>query len=232
MNLNAMKALCHGDKRATVLNGQMGSQWITNGFGAWLVEGIVIEDAFALEELFGLTEKARAKAVIQVRPTEDPRFCVMKLEDEEGLTERTLIGFGERAYIGLESEQGMLFIDASLVKPMRNDYRQYFCRWKDGKPMVAVYDDLMTCKALILPTSNLIADMLRDEAKKLTGAVFHWPDEKKEAEEAAADAEAAAEALFTADAPPERFDTPSATPEGKETEDEGDDHTDHVPGDD
>ena len=43
---------------------------------------------------------------------------------------------------------------------------------------------------------------------------------------------AAAEALFTADAPPERFDTPSATPEGKETEDEGDDHTDHVPGDD
>lgn len=199
MNLNAMKALCHGGKRAAVLNGPLGSQWISNGQGAWLVEGITIEDAFALEELFGLTEKAKAKAVIMVKDTEDTRFSFTKLENEEGLTERTVIGLGESAYIGLESEKGMLYIDASLVRPMRNDYRQYYCRWKDGKPMVAVYDDLMTCKALILPTSDYVAELLRAEAKKLTAPVFHWPDEKKEAEDAAADAEAAAEALFTDD---------------------------------
>ena len=126
MNLNAMKALCGGGKHAAVLNGRMG-QWITNGFGAWLVEGIVIEDAFALEELFGLTKKARAKATISVKDTGDPRFSFVKLEDEEVLTERTVIGLGESAYIGLESEKGMLYIDASLVRPLRNDYRQYYC---------------------------------------------------------------------------------------------------------
>ena len=229
MNLNAMKALCNGGKRATVLNGQLGSQWITNGFGAWLVEGITIEDAFALEELFGLTEKARAKAVIMVRDTEDPRFSVVKLEDEEELNERTLIGFGESAYIGLESERGMLYIDAALVRPMRNDYRHYYCRWKDGRPMVAVYDDLMTCKTLIMPTSDIIAEHLREEAKKLAAPVFHWPDEKKEAEDAAADAEAAAEMLFTTDTETSSGADAPPSPEGKATEDEGDDH---APGDD
>ena len=51
MNINAIKRNCKGKKIAIILNSVSGSQWITNGQSAWLVEGMVLNVA-ALEALF------------------------------------------------------------------------------------------------------------------------------------------------------------------------------------
>ena len=186
MNLSAIKALCFGGKRATIYNAMWGGgQWISNGFGAWPVEGIRLEDEEALMELWNLSNKARSKAVIMTRITSDRRFTQRPFEGEEELKELGAVSIGDDSvYIALQSHRGVLWIDAHLLKPLRGDYRQYFARWEYGRPLVAVYEDLTTCKALILPTGNNVADILRHSAEQMQGAPFHWRDEEDEAAEA------------------------------------------------
>ena len=94
-------------------------------------------------------------------------------------------------HIALSSDAGTLYVSAENLKPVREEYRRYFRRWRDGRPLVAVYDDLLACKALVMPAGSGLADALRVKAAKMTAPVFHWPDPEEEA----AEAEAAAEAL-------------------------------------
>lgn len=199
MNLSAIKALCAGGKYATIYSAMWGGgQWISNGFGAWPVEGIRLEDEEALMELWNLSDKARSKAVIMTQITSDRRFTQRPFEGEEELKELGATAIGDDAiYVALQSSRGVLWIDAHLLKPLRGDYRQYFARWEFGRPLVAVYDDLTSCKALILPTGNQVADTLRRSAEQMRAAPFHWRD----ADDEAAEAEQEAEARFGTDDP-------------------------------
>lgn len=198
MNLSAIKALCYGGKRATIYGAPGGSQWISNGFGAWPVEGIRLEDADALMELWNLSDKARAKAIIMWEGTSDRRFTQAPFEGEEEMKELGGATFGDDSlFIALQSSRGVLWIDANLLKPLRSDYRQYYARWEQDRPLVAVYEDLAACKALILPTGNTVADLLQAAAGKMQTNHFHWRD----AEDEAAEAERAAEAMFRQDDP-------------------------------
>ena len=193
MNLSAIKALCAGGKHATIYNAMWGGgQWISNGFGAWPVEGIRLEDEEALMELWNLSDKARSKAVIMTEIASDRRFTQRHFEGEEELKELGATAFGDDSiYIALQSHRGvLLWIDAQLLRPLRGDYRQYFARWEYGRPLVAVYEDLTVCKALILPTGNQVADTLRRSAKLMGETPFHWRDAEDEAAEAEQEAEA------------------------------------------
>lgn len=198
MNLNAIKSVCHSGRRATVFNTLDGGQWISNGFGAWLVEGVRIEGEESLMSLWNLSEKAKLKAVYLFKEIKDPRFTWLPMDDEEELSELGQIAVGDAdRYICLKTRlDGLLFIDAALVKPVRSDYRQYHARWRNGRPMIAVYEELTTCVALILPVGDVLAEKLKKTANAMSMPVFHWPDEKKAAEEEAASAEEAAEAMF------------------------------------
>lgn len=66
MNLNAIKAVCSGGKRARIIRSMFGGQWISNGCAAYLVRGVVIDSPAALEELWNLSAKAREKAIVAV----------------------------------------------------------------------------------------------------------------------------------------------------------------------
>ena len=190
MNLSAIKTLCHGGRRATLYTNPFGVQWISNGFGAYLVEGVRIEDEGDLMELWNLSDKARAKAVIFAKRCEDKRFTVGFWPGEESLVELGAAAIDNKPYIALRSMHGLLWIDAELLKPLRNDYRQYGARWENGRPLIAVYEDIMEVKALILPAGDAIADALRNIAATLTATPYHWPDEEAEAARAEAEAEA------------------------------------------
>lgn len=191
MNLNAIKAVCHGGKRATIYRSMHGGgQWISNGFAAYRVRGIVIESDAALMELWNLSDKARNKAIIREDITSDARFRPT-VADEEELALLGSLGMAEEGhYVGLRSLAGVLWIDAQWLKPLKLDYASYYARWAFGRPMVAVYEDLEGAEALILPVSDMMGDTLTTTAARMANRAFHWPDDDEEAAEAEAEAEA------------------------------------------
>lgn len=191
MNLSAIKALCFGGKRATIYNKQFGEQWISNGFGAYLVEGVKIESPEALMELWNLSDKARDKARIDMAQVHDHRFSVDSWPGEEELEELGGVAWGDSdSYIALKSVHGLLWISAALLKPLRSDYRQYYARWEGGKPLIAVYENMVDgCKALILPVANVTANSLQRMAEVMRAYSWQWPDQEAEAAETEAEAE-------------------------------------------
>ena len=191
MNLNKIKAACHGGKRATIYRSMYGGgQWISNGYAAYRVRGVVIESSEALMELWNLSAKARGKAIIGEAVTSDARFRPTS-SDEEQLEPLGAVGLNETGnYVGLKSAAGVLWIAAEWLKPLKLDYARFYARWEYGRPLVAVYEDLEGAEALILPESNNLGDTLTTTAARMANRAFHWPDDDAEAAEAEAEAEA------------------------------------------
>lgn len=184
MNLSAIKAVCHGGKSATIYRSMGdGGQWISNGFAAYRVRGVEIESAEALMELWNLSDKARSKAVILEEITSDPRFRPT-VNVEEQLDLLGTAGLSEGAnYIALNSTNGVLWNDADWLRPLKLDYANYFARWSDGRPLIAVYEDLEGAEALILPVSNTVMAEMMEAAAKMSYSPFHWPDGEEEGDE-------------------------------------------------
>ena len=190
MNINAIKRNCKAASQAVILDSMAGGQWITNGTTAWLVEGLRLT-VEAVEALFNLTTKQKANMTIVEKPTSDARFCATPYEGEEETEEAGAVVYRDEVYIGLNSRGGMLFVPWEPIRHIKDKYRHYAVRWRDGKPMVAVYEDLF-CAALMMPLDNRSSGEMRDIARRLCVANYEWPDPERDA----ADAEAQAEALL------------------------------------
>lgn len=183
MNLSAIKALTGAGKYCTVMNAPDGRQWITEGHAAWLVEDVKIESEATIASLFNLTDKQIDKARIVIRDTTSPTFGPWRGGEEEALEELGMVYSGGAYYIGLMSERGALWINADYLKPVRDDYRQYFAVWhEDDEPTVNVYDDLTTCKAIVLPLTSGGAEAVRMDAAKLCAPVAQFETKRAEAE--------------------------------------------------
>lgn len=194
MNINAIKRVCAGGKRATIYRAMYGGgQWISNGFAAYRVKGVVIESPEALMELWNLKRKVRDAAIIDEQITSDRRFRPFVEEGkEEELSLLGMVGLNETAqYVGLWSKDkvGVLWIDVEWLKPLRMDYARYFARWEFGRALVAVHENLTGAEALILPVHDMIANTLMSKAAQMSAAPYRATD-------TAADAEAQAEALI------------------------------------
>lgn len=170
-----------------------GSQWLYNGYGAWPVEGIYLDED-GLPALFNLTEKQRRDFIIKQAPVPDARWSTVRMDGEEPLVELGVIWWEDALYIALDSSRGVMLVPAELFRPVRVKDGEigYFARWRDGRPMVAAYGDLL-CAALAAPVSNETADMIMAVARRVvTSAAFSWPDPERDA----AEAEAAAERII------------------------------------
>lgn len=179
MNLSAIKALTGAGKFCTVMNAPDGKQWITEGHAAWLVEDVRIESEATIASLFNLTDKQLEKARIIIRDTTSPVYCDATYE--EPLDELGVVYSGGAYYIGLMSDRGALWINSDYLKPVRDDYRRYYVRWREGDhPTVAVYDDLTTCKAIVMPLTPGGAEAVREDAVKLCAPVAEWTVERPE----------------------------------------------------
>lgn len=190
MNINAIKRNCKAVSRAVILDSLNGGQWITNGTTAWLVEGLRLT-VEAVEALFNLTNKQKNDMAIEEKPTTDPRFCYTTFEGEEDTEEAGAVVYLDAIYIGLKSSGGMLFIPWEPIRHIKDKYRHYAVRWREGRPLVAVYED-MFCAALVMPLDNRSSGEMRDIARRLSAPPYEWPDPEQDA----ADAEAAAEAML------------------------------------
>lgn len=185
MNLNAIKTLCHGGKRARIHNCPADNgQWIGNGMAAWPVEDIYIDGAGSLMTLWNLSDKARSKAIIFVERQEDTRYAREPIEGEEPLDELGAVTVEDDAsFICLRSRKGALWINAAYLKPVRADYRNYGARWDGGSVLIAVYDDLSHVAALVEPESDPLSQSLRRMAQNMTADIFQ-PAEAHEEEKA------------------------------------------------
>ena len=188
MNINAIKRNCKAAQMAVILDSLRGSQWITNGTTAYLVEGLRL-DVEAVAKLFDLTDKQRGKMSMAEKATSDPRFCETPFDEEEETREAGAMVFRDAIYIGLPSSAGMLYIPYEAIRHIKADYRRYAIRWRHGRPMVAVYADML-CSALMMPLDNRSAEEMRGIARKLSEPTYEWPDPEQEAAEAEAEAEA------------------------------------------
>lgn len=190
MKVSAIKNNCRAKRIGIILNSAWGDQWITNGQSAWLVEGMRM-DQEALKSLFDLSEKQLGKWLIEERQTKDTRFTATPMEYEEKTDDAGALVYADSVFIGVRSSRGMLYIPYEAIRHIKEEYRSYAVRWRNGKPMVAVYGG-MFCQALLMPASNVWAGLLRDRARALDAPTYEWPDPEQEA----ADAEAEAEALL------------------------------------
>lgn len=196
MNLSAIKALTGAGKFCTVLNAPDGKQWITEGNAAWLVEDLRIESEATIASLFNLTDKQMDKARIVIQDTTSPIYCAADAVNEEPLDELGMVYSGGAYYIGLMSERGALWINSDYLKPVRDDYRRYYARWQEGdSPTIAVYDDLTTCKAIVLPLTPDGAEAVRLGAMLLCAPVARWEIERAVVERPEAAAEEMAEQM-------------------------------------
>lgn len=181
MNLSAIKALTGAGKYCTVLNSADGQQWISEGHAAWLVEDVRIENEATIASLFNLTDAQVDKARIIIKDTDSLTFTRAGGMDEKELEEAGEMVDAGKVLLCLMSDRGALWVDTDLLKPLRKDYRRYYVRWKEGDdPVIAVYDDLLACKALVLPLNSVGAEGMREKARKLCAPVAEWKVERPE----------------------------------------------------
>lgn len=190
MNITAIKRHCVARRRAVILDTIRGEQWITNGVTAWVVEGLRLNEE-AVEALFDLSEKQRRNMIIVQKPTADLRYTAQNTPGEESTDEAGRMEYMGETFIALPSSPGMLFIPETEIKHIKEDSRFYAVRWGENGQYVAVYNGFF-CEALVMPLDNRSAEEMQKMAMKMAAPVYRW----NEVSDAAADAEAAAEALI------------------------------------
>lgn len=190
MNIQAIKRNCVARRRAVILDTIRDEQWITNGVTAYKVDGLRVNEE-AVEALFDLSEKQLRNIIIAERPTADLRFTASTMPGEESTDEAGRMEYMGETFIALNSSRGMLYVPVEEIKHIKEGSRFYGIRWGDNGPVVAVYNGFF-CEALVMPLDNCSAEQMQQMAMKMSAPIYRW----KEADDAAADAEAAAEALI------------------------------------
>lgn len=219
MNIQAIKRNCVASGTARVIETVYRTQWISDGNSAWPVYGIKLT-AEGLMELFNLSNKQRAETGFYESVSPDDRFTRDKMPLEETTREAAVLMLYGQLVVALPSSAGMLFIPFEPIRHIKADYRRYAIRWKDGRPLVAVYQG-MFCEALVVPCGNTDAEAARKMAEDML-LVFHWRDGKPEEAEADAVDEAVEQLVAagvtaigeTSSVSPLRGDPPSPSGEG------------------
>lgn len=177
MNIQAIKRNCVARGTARIIETVYRTQWISDGNSGWPVYGIKLT-AEGLMELFNLSNKQRAEIGFYESVSPDERFTRDKMPMEEMTKEAAVLMLYGQLVVALYSHAGMVFIPYEPIRHIKEDYRRYAIRWKDGRPLVAVYQG-MFCEALVVPCGNGDAEAARKIAEDMLH-VFHWRDGKPE----------------------------------------------------
>lgn len=188
MNIQAIKRNCLARRVALLLTNPSGAQLVFNGQTAYPVEGLRL-DAEGLEALFNLSVKQRDNMLIAEKPNDDGRFSTLRGSmGEEEVREIGRIVYYDSIYIALASWKGMLYIPLDPIRHIKEDYRAFAVRWKDGAPVVVVYGNLFV-EAVCVPLGNRDAEKIQEIAGRMAAPGYRWPDEERDAADAEAEAE-------------------------------------------
>lgn len=163
MKLNAIKKACNDQGAFYVFNCQDGRQWLSNGRGAWPVEGIKITES-AIPAIFDLSEKKQNSVSIRAMDYSDKRFTLEPQSDYEiPLEDLGNVWYQGTLYRALKNDAGMIFIDTTNLKPAESkegDF-QYFERTAAGRlPLVACYADFFVSALVIVEDQKTAARII------------------------------------------------------------------------
>lgn len=175
MKLNAIKTACLQDKHIIIYTKRNGEQWIGNRRALWPVEGITIHEG-NIPAIFDLDDKQMSKLYIREkdensdmadeRITRDP----MPGHETHCKEASVCIWYKGCLYRPIYTEQGVMLMDISLLKPAENKdgYMEFHVRQaQEGGlsfQLIACYGSLFV-DALIVPESREFAEEILAAAR-------------------------------------------------------------------
>lgn len=156
MKIQAIKKACMDREVFYLFNSRSGRQLLSNGVAAWPVEGITLT-ADMIPALFDLSEKQVQKLTIHETavPSEE-HYVLEPMAGEEELKDLGLIWDAGTFYRALQSENGVLFIEAEQTKPGENKEGKFVYALRKGEwaiPLVACYGDMLA-SAFVMPVKT------------------------------------------------------------------------------
>ena len=130
-----------------------GQQWISDGAGAYPVEGIEISKA-ALPALCNFDANELDKILLSETVSADERFSLEPVPHEQNCEDLGMVYALGQLFRALRTPNGILFIEAAELRPVegKDGIDRFAVRENESGKLLAAYRGLLA-KALIVPTS-------------------------------------------------------------------------------
>lgn len=159
MKIKSIAALCAAQDKVILIDRTGGQgQWVSDGIGAYPLEGLPYMEMEQMLNVFDFNEKKRAKVETNHLREEDLRIS---LEDEaagDEALDRAPIAVGPEGNVWpVYSSRGLLFLDTAHIKPIKDalPYATFLLRIDGaGQPYVAVRTGMVEICAALCPVVN------------------------------------------------------------------------------
>lgn len=154
MNIQAIRTTCKRRGICTLItHAATGQQWISDGAGAYPVEGIEISKA-ALPALCNFDANDLGKISLSETVIADERFTLEPVPHEQNCEDLGMVYALGQLFRALRTPNGILFIEAAELRPVegKDGIDRFAVRENESGKLLAAYRGLLA-KALIAPTS-------------------------------------------------------------------------------
>lgn len=154
MNIQAIRTTCKRQGICTLItHAATGQQWISDGAGAYPVEGIEISKA-ALPALCNFDANELDKILLSETVSADERFSLEPVPHEQNCEDLGMVYAFGQLFRALRTPNGILFIEAAELRPVegKDGIDRFAVRENESGKLLAAYRGLLA-KALIVPTS-------------------------------------------------------------------------------
>ena len=154
MNIQAIRTTCKRQGICTLItHAATGQQWISDGAGAYPVEGIEISKA-ALPALCNFDANELDKILLSETVSADERFSLEPVPHEQNCEDLGMVYALGQLFRALRTPNGILFIEAAELRPVegKDGIDRFAVRENESGKLLAAYRGLLA-KALIVPTS-------------------------------------------------------------------------------
>lgn len=177
MNIQAIRTTCKRRGICTLItHAATGQQWISDGAGAYLVEGIEISKA-ALPALCNFDANELDKILLSEALMDDDRFTLEPIPNEQDCEDLGMVYALGQLFRALRTPNGILFIEAAELRPAegKEGIDRFAVRENENGKLLAAYSGLLA-KALIAPTSPGMHSHIMDALDSLLriGADRTW----------------------------------------------------------
>lgn len=168
MNIQAIRPACKRRGICTLItHAATGQQWISDGAGAYPVEGIEISKA-ALPALCNFDADELGKISLSEALIADDRFTLEPVPHEQDCEDLGLVYALGQLFRALRTPNGILFIDATELRPAEGKagIDRFAVRENANGKLIAAYRGLLA-KALIAPVQPDASRNIMDALERI-----------------------------------------------------------------
>lgn len=168
MRLQAIRKRCMASKQMIIINGDDGSQWISDGANCYAIVGIRIKESF-IPDVFALTDKQVDRMIVRTETRPGPLYREYTQTFGEELEEVRTVWAYDQKIVALRNGDGLLYIpeDAILAACKAEDYVTYqLAHDAQGRLLVALHRGVF-CEALLSPVTDEVAEDISQKLYKV-----------------------------------------------------------------